>query len=143
MSAGETPTAAVATAPGQRSSDVRTGLPTASQHCPFATSACFRMERIRGKEGVGGDGEAGSTGGLLSAIGVLRSVGRDLLMYARWQVEEGADHHPTLPSAIARATAFFGAGGASELALILRDPRARYLLDPPERMPVPTARADS
>lgn len=38
----------------------------------------------------------------------LRVIGRMLITYARWQIDEGQEHHPTLPSAVAQAEAAFG-----------------------------------
>ena len=40
----------------------------------------------------------------------LRLIGRTLVRYARWQINEGADHHPTLPSAVAEGERAFGCG---------------------------------
>jgi len=42
---------------------------------------------------------------LQAQVEVLREALRTLLALARWQAVEGADHHPTLPSAIAKACA--------------------------------------
>lgn len=41
----------------------------------------------------------------MTATSNLEQSLRTLIQYARWQIKEGANHHPTLPSAIAQAEA--------------------------------------
>ena len=50
---------------------------------------------------------------------------KTLVSYAKWQINEGADHHPTLPSTIAQANAVLAA--TSAMTLTEEQARAKWL----------------
>ncbi len=67
-------------------------------------------------------GQAGMVNHLITAVEALRERVAELAgalkmlaSYAKWQIDEGADHHPTLPSAVAQAHAALSATPAKAL----------------------------
>ena len=59
----------------------------------------------------------------------MREALETLVKYADWQIREGKDHHPTLPSAIGQARAALSSPAPDRLSEEERRDKVRQILD--------------